>query len=165
MKSKERLIVYPALALLFILVIVCLSKPLPDKASFRQVSIIDAEGKTKVLLSPWRGGGGMIRLYGPTENVRIKLSTVGDGGMIELFRSIGRRSVWLRAVDNGGLVRVFGWEGNDGVRLIGSKDGGTMSLFDVKGQTKAKLLIDENDQGFIELFGADGKSIRKFTAD
>lgn len=163
MKPRERLVVYPTLIILFVLVLISLFKPLPDKATFRQLSIVDEEGNVKINLVPKRSGG-MMKIFGPTNNIRIKLSTVSDGGMIELFRSIGRRSVWFRAVDNGGLIRVFGWEGKDGVKIQGSENGGSLSVNNRIGETKAELMIGGDGEGKIKLFGSEGEFTKEFSA-
>lgn len=162
MKSKERLLVYPTLIILFVLVLISLFKPLPQKAVLRQLSIVDEEGNVKINLVPLRGGG-MMKIFGPTNNVRMKLSTVGDAGMIELFRRIGRRSVWLRATDSGGLIRVFGWEGKDGVIIKGSEDGGTVTVFTAQGEQRAELSIDDKGSGGLQLKGAKGKTVKEYS--
>ena len=92
-----------------------------------------------------------MKIFGPANNVRMKLSTPGDGGMIELFRNIGRRSVWIRATDVGGLIRVFGWEGKDGVMVRGSEKGGSLIINNAIGETKAELIIGDDGDGKMKL--------------
>ena len=164
MRSKERFIVYPTLIILFVLILISLFKPLPQKAAFRQLLIVDEEGNVRINLVPLHGGG-MMKIFGPTNNVRMKLSTVGDGGMMELFRSIGRRSVWLQAADNGGLIRVFGYEGKDGVMVQGSDNGGSLIINNVIGETKAELMIGDEGDGKIKLIGPKGKLTKEFFAE
>jgi hypothetical protein len=159
MKSKERLIVYPALAVLTILTIINLFKPLPDKLELSNLAIVDTDGKPKIKLST-SNAGGVMRILGPTGNVRVKISTPGDGGAVELFRRIGRRSIWMRAVDDGGLVRVFGYEGKDGIQLSGSDKGGAIAVCNTQGESRAGLMIHDIRGGTIELSGADGKKVK-----
>jgi len=162
MRSKERFIVYPTLIILFVLILISLFKPLPEKATFRQLAIVDEDGNVKINLIP-KGGGGMMKIFGPTNNVRMKLSTPGDGGMIELFRHIGRRSVWLRATDDGGLIRVFGWEGKDAVLIRGTENGGDLAVNNVMGETKAELIIGDDGNGKMKLIGPKGELIKELS--
>ena len=98
-----------------------------------KLTVVDADGKTRVIISSNNEHGGSVAAYSKDGQSRAALAVTEHEGSVSAFGKDGQLGAWLRADEHGGRVQVKGKGEGKAVIGINEYGNGAVSTWDKNG--------------------------------
>lgn len=145
MGKAERLIIYTLLAVLVVATFTDLgpihAKDKPGEGTFRKVTVVDEEGRARIVLGVGQDDGAWLTLRDKKGNARVILDYYADFGRFSFIHGSGKPRAFLRSFANGAELILYDEKSNQRIALSSSADGAWLTL---RGRESA-INIYDND--------------------
>ncbi len=125
-----------------------------DEIECRSLTVVDADGKTRVNLTTDEYGG-VVYAFGKDGKLGAELSVDERGGVVSVAGKDGKSVVVLHISELGGGFVVAHWQGGSGAVLGTTEHGGHIRV-DGKGGGRVAMSINEYGNGAVSTWDKNG---------